>query len=157
MNPIAGSTVIARVRGKNMKLGMKLRKKWAIFPAALAAVMAIAPAAYSQVQTPISNPAVVNGNTGNSPSGNCGFAATAPSQVVRVTEQFTSLRFKVESNGQPTLLITGPGGRRQCVMADNLSGGTIEVPGVWERGAYSLFVGDRAQASRRFTLTITQE
>lgn len=108
------------------------------------------------VQTPLRSAVVVNGTASSTSSGQCGFIAAAPTQVVQVTEAFTSLRFSVQGEGAPTLLITGPGGRSQCVMADSFSGGKIEVPGVWERGSYSLFVGDRAAGSHPYTLSISQ-
>lgn len=135
---------------------MKRRLQWAILPTVLTALVAIAPAVQSQpVQTPLRTPVVVSGTAGGPQSSSCGFVPRTPNQVVQVTEPFTSLRFKVQGNGQLTLLISGPGGRNQCVMAVD---GNIEAPGVWERGTYSLFVGDRSQAGgSRFTLTVSQE
>lgn len=137
---------------------MKLYQKWIVIPAIFAALSATATAAYSNpVQTPLQSAVSVRGNSSGAQSGQCGFVPSAPTQVVQVTEDFTSLRFSVQGEGSPTLLITGPGGRTQCVMADSLSGGSIDVPGVWEQGTYSLYVGDRAQGSHPYTLSITQE
>ncbi|NJR66849.1 MAG: hypothetical protein HC772_18545 [Leptolyngbyaceae cyanobacterium CRU_2_3] len=62
---------------------------------------------------------------------------------------------KVQGQGQITLWITGPVNR--CGMADGSSGGTIEVPAVWQPGTYSVFVGDRSQGSFPYTLSINQE
>jgi hypothetical protein len=137
---------------------MKLLMKALIAPVALLATLTAATVAYADVQTPIpSGQSVSRGSSGGSQSSQCGFIASSPNEVVRVTGGNASLRFTVQSEGQPTLLIQGPGGRNQCVMADSYSDGTIEVPGVWEQGTYSVFVGDRDQASHPYTLTIVQE
>jgi hypothetical protein len=137
---------------------MKSSIHWKAIPTALALSLAIAAIASSNpVQTPLTSPVVVEGNSGGSQSGACGFVSANPNQVVRVTEPFASLTFTVEGGGQPTLLITGPNGQNQCVIADNLSGGKIQIPGVWTEGNYSVFVGDLNQSSYPFRLSIVQE
>jgi hypothetical protein len=133
---------------------MKRPVRWLAIPAALSALFALTPAAQSNpVQTPLATPVTVTGSSGGSQSSQCGFISGSPTQVV-VVSQPTSLRFKLQGQGQPTLLIQGPVNR--CVMADQFSGGVIEVPGVWEQGTYSVFVGDRTQTSHPYTLSITQ-
>jgi hypothetical protein len=127
-------------------------------PMALLLTVVVAPAASAEtITTPLAEPLMVRGTSGGPQRSDCGFIAEEPSQVIRVTESFTSLQFTLESGGQPTLWITGPNGLNQCLMADDLSGGMIEFPGVWEGGNYSLFVGDRRGQSHRYTLTIVQE
>ncbi|MBD2459594.1 hypothetical protein H6G89_00930 [Oscillatoria sp. FACHB-1407] len=134
---------------------MKSRRFWAIIPAALTMALAIATSAHADtVQTPLQSAVVVTGNSGGSQSSSCGFISGTPSQVV-VVSQPTPLRFVVESQGQPTLLITGAGQNR-CAMADAYSGGMVQIPGVLNPGTYSVFVGDRAQGSHPYTLRITQ-
>lgn len=136
---------------------------WFALPTALASLTAgcalalglSGTAIANPVQTPLASTVVVSGNANGGQAGQCGYVPGTPTQVVRVTEDFTSLRFSVQGSGQPTLMVTG-GGRTQCVMADRFSQGAIEIPGVWERGTYSVFVGDRAQGSHPFTLSITQ-
>ncbi|HEY9625736.1 MAG TPA: hypothetical protein V6C84_00405 [Coleofasciculaceae cyanobacterium] len=132
------------------------RLNWLIFPSILATTFAIASAAIGNpIQTPLTSAVTVTGNSGGSQSSQCGFIAGTPSQVV-VVSQTTPLRFKVvQGAGQPTLRITGP--VNQCAMAEGSSGGTIEIPGVWQPGTYSVFVGDRAQGSYPFTLSISPE
>ena len=131
------------------------RKKWVAIPTALAMTFSIAAMAYSNpVETPLAAPITVDGTSGGAQSSQCGFIADKPTQVV-VVSQPTPLRFKLQGQGQPTLWITGPVNR--CVMADGYSGGTIDVPGVWQQGTYSVFVGDRTQTSHPFTLSISQE
>jgi hypothetical protein len=134
---------------------MKRKRNWLVFPTAFAATLAIATVAYSNpVQTPLASPVTVNGSSGGGQPSQCGFISNTPSQVV-VVNQPTALRFKLQGQGQPTLWITGPVDR--CVMADGLSNGEIELPGVWEPGTYSVYVGDLAQGSHPYTLSITQE
>lgn len=126
-----------------------------ILPTALAATLALALVAHAQdIQTPLGAPVTVSGNSGGSHASECGYLPDAPTQVIKVNQP-TPLRFKLQGQGQPTLWITGPVNR--CVMADNLSGGTIELPGMWEQGTYSVYVGDTNQSSHPYTLSITQE
>lgn len=134
---------------------MKRQMNWVAVPTALAATLAIATIAHSNpVQTPLASPVTVSGSSGGAQSSQCGFIPGSPNQVI-VVNQASSLRFTLQGQGQPTLWITGPVNR--CVMADNLSGGNIELPGVWDPGTYSVYVGDLTQSSHPFTLSITQE
>lgn len=134
---------------------MKKCFDWMTIPTAMAMTMAIASSVYSiPVQTPLAAPLTISGNSGGSQASQCGFIPTQPNQVL-VVSQPSPLRIKLQGQGQPTLWITGPSNR--CVMADAAANGTIEIPGVWEQGTYSVFVGDLAQGSHPFTLSITQE
>ncbi|PSB22996.1 hypothetical protein C7B76_01735 [filamentous cyanobacterium CCP2] len=134
---------------------MKRQINWFVFPTALAATLTIATTAHSNpVQTPLASPVTVNGSSGGGQSSQCGFISGTPSQVI-VVNQPTALRLQLQGQGQPTLWITGPVNR--CVMSDGLSNGELEVPGVWEAGTYSIYVGDLAQGSHPYTLSITQE
>lgn len=136
---------------------MKLTFRWPLVPTAIALVLAIATAVHGQpVQTPLSAPVLRNGTTGATEAGSCGFIPNAPSQVVVVSSP-TALRFNVRGEGQPTLMIAGPGVPNRCAMADNQSGGVVEVPGYWSQGTYSLFIGNRTRGTFPYTLSITQE
>lgn len=130
------------------------RLNWMVIPTALAATFAVATVAHSNpIQTPLSAPVTVTGSSGGSQASQCGFISSTPSQVI-VVSQATPLRFKVvQAEGQPTLRITGP--VNQCAMAEGSAGGTIEIPGVWQPGTYSVFVGDRAQGRYPYTLSIS--
>ncbi|MBW4468646.1 MAG: hypothetical protein KME07_24745 [Pegethrix bostrychoides GSE-TBD4-15B] len=132
---------------------MQKINRWMVMLTAAAASVTTATLATAQVQTPLSSTVSMSGNSGQVQS-QCGFIADAPAQVVVVT-QATPLRFKVQSQGQPTLWIKGPVDR--CVMADGFSGGSIEVPGVWEQGTYSVYVGNQAQTAQPYTLSIIPE
>jgi hypothetical protein len=102
------------------------------------------------------DPLTVNGKSGGGTKSNCGFIAAAPNQVLQVTESLPYLRLTVESTGQPTILIDGPGGRF-CVLADNYSGGKPEFSGFWQPGNYSLYVGELSQRQYNYTLSISQQ
>jgi len=132
--------------------------RWLAGGVAMVTLLSMGGAVYADVQTPINNTVVVQGTSGGSQSSSCGFISGSPSQVVRVTEPFAALRFRVEGGDSTTLLIQGPDGRNQCVMADSLAGGVIEVTGVWDQGRYTLFVGEQNQArTNPYTLSVVQE
>ena len=101
------------------------------------------------------DPLVLNGKSGGTVKSNCGNISTEPSQVIQVTESLPYLRLTVESQGKPTLLIDGPGGRF-CVMADSYSGGKPEQSGYWQAGRYSVYVGELSQQQHNYSLSISQ-
>lgn len=101
-------------------------------------------------------PLLVRGTSGGAKNSDCGNIAATPNQVIHVTESLPYLRLSVETAGEPTLLIEGPGGRF-CVLADSYSGGKPEISGYWQEGKYSLYVGDRAKAQHPYTLSISQK
>jgi hypothetical protein len=137
---------------KSVNRPMNWPIKWSVIPTAIAATLATATLAFADVQTPLSAPVTVSGNSGQVQS-QCGFISNTPAQVV-VVNQPTPLRFKVQGQGQPTLWIKGPVDR--CVMADSFSGGSIEVPGVWQQGTYSVYVGNQV-SDQPYTLSIIPE
>lgn len=102
------------------------------------------------------DPIVVNGLSGGTQQSNCGKIAPKPSQVIQVTESLPYLRLTVESGGQPTLLIDGPGGRF-CVLADSFSKGKLNFSGFWQAGNYSIYVGELSQSQHNYTLSISQQ
>ncbi|MHC5595883.1 MAG: hypothetical protein ACYTXC_07985 [Nostoc sp.] len=134
----------------------------AIIPTALAMSLVFAEANLAQTPTIQINrnfqqdPLVLKGKSGGTVKSNCGNITTEPNQVIQVTESLPYLRLKVESQGKPTLLIDGPGGRF-CVMADSYSGGKSELSGFWQAGKYSLYVGELSQREYNYTLSISQK
>ena len=125
---------------------------------ALAATLSMGSVARAQevARTPLSSPLELTGQTGGSEASACGNINPRANQTIRVTEAFTSLSFQVESEGDFTLLITGPDGFRECVLASNHNGGGIEAPGLLTQGEYQVFVGDRKGESHPYTLSISQ-
>ena len=102
------------------------------------------------------DPLVLNGKSGGSVKSKCGNITTTPNQIIQVKESLPYLRLTVETQGKPTLLIDGPGGRF-CVQPDSYSGGKPELSGYWEAGTYSLYVGELSQQQYNYILSISQE
>ena len=142
---------------------MKKHTKWLVLPSALAISFAVTTATLAEESsvkiTPKfqPDPLVVRGTSGGEKSSDCGNIAATPSQILEVTQPLPYLRFSVASEGQPTLLIEGPGKRHFCVLADTEAGESPEISGYWEAGKYSLYVGERTQAQHPYTLSISQK
>lgn len=140
---------------------MKKHTKWLIIPS-VALSFAVTTAALAEDSVKITpklepDPLVVKGKSGGEKSSDCGNIAATPSQIIEVTEALPYLRFSVASEGQPTLLIEGPGKRHFCVLADTEAGESPEISGYWEAGKYSLYIGDRASGQHPYTLSISQK
>lgn len=129
--------------------------KWMMIPAAFAMLGAIAGPSLADVSAPISSTVTRNGNvTVNGTAGSCGIVPNQPVEVIHVTEPFASLRFTLDSAENATLWITG-NGQSQCLFADSFSNGVINLPGVWDRGTYRIYVGNRTNGSHTYQLTIS--
>ncbi|MFW9257929.1 hypothetical protein [Nostoc sp. CALU 546] len=141
---------------------MKTLRLLAIVPTALAMSLVFTEANLAQTPTIQINrnlqpdPLILNGKSGGTVKSNCGNITTEPNQLIQVTESLPYLRLTVESQGKPTLLIDGPGGRF-CVLADSYSGGKSELSGYWQTGKYSLYVGELSQQEYNYTLSISQK
>lgn len=138
---------------------MKTLKKRMVVPAALVMLLTNIGTAYAQTRqiTPgfQPDPLEFNGTSQASQASiSCGMMPAAPNYVVNLTNNFNYLRFTVQSPGQPTLLIKGPNGS-SCVQA--VPRGNIEVPGYWEKGTYSIYIGDRVAGQHSYTFGITQQ
>jgi len=66
------------------------------------------------------------------------------------------LRVKVQSAGQPTLLIEGPE-QPYCIVGDKESGVQPEMSGFWQAGRYAIYVGDLAGEQHPYTMTISAQ
>ncbi|WP_414581223.1 hypothetical protein [Scytonema sp. PCC 10023] len=141
---------------------MKMRTRFQVVPASLAISLVLTNAHLVEAQVVRINsnlqtdPLIVNGTSGGTLQSNCGNIAPKPNQVIQVTESLPYLRLTVESGGQPTLLIDGPGGRF-CVLPDSYSGGKPEISGYWQAGNYSLYVGDLSKGQHNYSLSISQQ
>lgn len=102
------------------------------------------------------DPLILNGKSGGSVKSSCGNITTAPNQIIQVKESLPYLRLTVESQGKPTLLIDGPGGKF-CVQPDNYSGDKPELSGYWQAGRYSVYVGELSGQQYNYILSISQE
>lgn len=141
---------------------MRMSPSIIVVPAALAIGLALTNVTLAEPPVVTINPnfqpdpLVVNGTSGGTNHSKCGYVSTTPNQVIQVTQPIPYLRFTVAGNGQPTLLIDGPGGHF-CVLADSFSGGKPEISGYWQKGTYSLYVGDLSQGQYTYTLSISQQ
>ncbi|MEB3828400.1 hypothetical protein [Phormidium sp. CCY1219] len=136
-------------------------KKWWIIPPGLALLGSLAAPGWSQPKVVTlstdmqSDPLVLQGTSGGSLSSDCGYISEQPSQTLELTEQFSYLRFQVESEGEPTLLIDGPGGRF-CILGHKEAGEVPEMSGLWMPGTYNIYVGDRQHEAHPYRLSITE-
>jgi hypothetical protein len=139
---------------------MKTTLRWSVIPTAIATVLALSGLATSQpiAISPDSQSISLSGTSGGSKkdSSCAGYISQAPNHSIQVTAD-SNLRFSLQGAGAPTLLITGPQGQNICLQADKLSNGKIEIPGRWTKGAYSIFIGDRAQEQHPYTLSIAPQ
>ena len=137
---------------------MRMFKQGTIFPAALAILLTSAGVVRSQTIQITSDPLIITGTaSGTQASQGCGMMGATPNHVINLDRNYSYLRFSLQGAGQPTLLIQGPNGSSSCVQADKLSGGKVEAPGYWEKGSYSVSVGNRESGQHPYTLTITQK
>ncbi|MDB9304871.1 hypothetical protein PN488_10855 [Nodularia spumigena CS-591/12] len=141
---------------------MKTLKLLTVVPAALVMSLTVTEANLAevprlQIQPNITSEALVlNGISGGKVASNCGNIANAPNQIIQLTQPLPYLRLTVDSPGQPTLLIDGPGGSF-CVLSDNYSGSKPELTGYFMPGEYTLHVGELSQSQYNYTLSISQQ
>ncbi len=140
---------------------MKTYKRFTVVPAALVISLALTKPIFAEVPSVQinpklqSDPLVLNGKSGGSVPSDCGNIPNAPSQIIQVKQSLPYLRLTVDSPGQPTMLIDGPGGRF-CVLADRYSETKPELSGYWQAGQYSLYVGELSKQQYNYTLSISQ-
>lgn len=138
---------------------MKIHR-WIIIPAIAATLLTTLGATRSVAEqvtlAPHFQPITLRGMSGGVNSSNCGKIAASPNVILQVTDNISSMRVRVQSSGQPTLLIDGPKGRA-CIPADSTGSGSIEIPGFWEKGLYTLYIGDRAGESHDYTFSVSNQ
>ncbi|MDB9373497.1 hypothetical protein [Nodularia sphaerocarpa] len=141
---------------------MKTLRLLTVVPAALVMSLALnqpnlAEVPRLQIQPDLkAEPLVLNGTSGGEVPSSCGYIANTPNHIIQLTKPVPFLRLTVDSPGQPTLLIDGPGGRF-CVISDNYSESKPELTGYWQAGEYSLHVGDLSQGQHNYSVSISQQ
>lgn len=141
---------------------IKMFQQWMVVPAALAMLLTSVGVVRSQVNIQIKpgfkpDPLNITGTAGGSQvTRGCGMMGSTPNHIINLDSNFSYLRFTLQGAGQPTLLIQGPNGS-SCVQADSLSKGKVEAPGYWEKGPYSISIGNRESGQHPYTLSITQK
>jgi hypothetical protein len=87
---------------------------------------------------------------------NCDSTPVNANWVISLAQPVPYLRFTIQSEGEPILIIEGPGGRF-CVLADNYSGDNPEISGLWDAGTYNVYIGNRTPGDYSYTLQISQQ
>lgn len=87
---------------------------------------------------------------------NCDSTPATANWVIALAQPVPYLRFTIQSEGEPILIIEGPGGRF-CVLADNYSGDNPEISGLWDSGTYNVYIGNRTPGDYSYTLQISQK
>ncbi|GAX38013.1 hypothetical protein [Nodularia sp. NIES-3585] len=141
---------------------MKVFRLLTVVPAALVMSLTLTEANLAQVP-PLqiqpnskSEPLILNGTSGGEVASNCGNIANTPNQIIQLTKPLPYLRLTVESAGEPTLRIDGPGGSF-CVLSDNYSESNPEITGYYMPGEYKVYVGELSQNQYNYTLSISQQ
>ncbi len=142
---------------------MKTFKQWLVVPTTLALLLTSAGVALSNppviqlAKNLQADPTIVNGSSGGPvKTKDCGSIAQTPNQVVSMNAPIDYMRINVQAEGEPTLVVQGPGGRF-CVLADKTFGENPQMSGFWPQGIYSIYVGDRAGGQHPYTLSLTQK
>ena len=104
----------------------------------------------------VKDPLIVSGKSGGTVTSNCGNIPATPHQVLKLKQSLPYLRLTVESEGKPTLLIDGPGGKF-CVLPDAYSGNKPTMSGFFPKGDYNLSVGQLIKANPNYNLSISQQ
>ena len=120
----------------------------------IAAAVVVAPttAVYGQSATEISG---MSG--GAQTSAECGFVPAQPHYSFNITQPTASVSIEVSGTNDYTLLMVGPDNNsRECILAHDFDGGTIQSRGLYKAGSYRLYVGDIDGASAPFNLTVQQ-
>lgn len=79
--------------------------------------------------------------------------ASAPDHVVYLSTNFSFLRAAVNSPGDVTLLVEGPGGR---ICSDDVNGLMPEISGSWSAGTYNVWIGDWDGGYHRYELSLSE-
>ncbi len=141
---------------------MKTLRLLIIVPLGLAMNLLLSQASFAEPPiTKINNPLQIDpitltGMSGGTVKTDCGAISTTPSQVIDVTDPFPYLQLTVESEGQPTLLVNGPGGRF-CVLSNDDHKSKPKLSGYWTAGKYSVYVGELSKQNYKYTLSISQQ
>ncbi|MGF1517213.1 MAG: hypothetical protein ACFCVB_05330 [Nodosilinea sp.] len=104
-------------------------------------------------QTPLSEPVQASGSVDPSRPSNCGVLGDSAVQVLQVNQDFAAVDIAVSGTSGLTLMIQGNNGFSECHTG---GGGTINAPGLLNRGTYSFFVGNGSQTPTSYNLTIRE-
>jgi hypothetical protein len=111
--------------------------------------------AQALAQTPLSQPVQTQGSVIPSQSSACGLRAPESAQVLNVREEFAAVNILVSGSPGLTLFIEGPNGFSECHTTSGASG-SVNAPGLLNRGRYTFYIGNASPVSTSYQLTISQ-
>lgn len=147
---------------KGCRNNMKTLRPLTIVPLGLAISLLLNEASFAkppitEIKNPLQiDPIILTGMSGGTVNTDCGYISTTPSQVIEMTDSVPYLQLRVESEGQSTLLIDGPGGRF-CVLSNDDLKSKPKLSGYWTKGKYSVYVGELSKQNYNYTLSISQQ
>lgn len=137
---------------------MKTVRQTLTFSAVALALSVLGGTALAQAihQTPLAQPVQAQGSVTPSQPSACGFLSTSAAQVLDVREDFVAVN--VVASGSPglTLFIEGSNGFSECHTTSDPAG-TVNAPGLLNRGRYSFYVGNANPLATTYQLTISQD
>lgn len=111
--------------------------------------------AQAVAQTPLSQPVQTQGSVTPSQPSACGLRAPESAQVLNVREEFAAVNISVSGSPGLTLFIEGPNGFSECHTTSGASG-SVNAPGLLNRGRYTFYIGNASPVSTSYQLTISQ-
>ncbi|WP_035994361.1 hypothetical protein [Leptolyngbya sp. KIOST-1] len=104
-------------------------------------------------QTPLSQPVQTSGSVNPSRASGCGVLGEGPVQILRVSQDFAAIDIAVSGTSGLTLMIQGDNGFSECHTG---GGGSINAPGLLNRGTYSFFIGNSSPTATNYNLTLRE-
>jgi hypothetical protein len=102
-------------------------------------------------QTPLNQPVQASGTVTPSNASKCGFLSANAVQVLQINQDFAAVNVVVGGSSGLTLLIQGNNDFSECHTSSN---GSINAPGLLNRGTYSFFIGNSSSLPTEYSLTI---
>ncbi|QQE63866.1 hypothetical protein GFS31_05370 [Leptolyngbya sp. BL0902] len=112
--------------------------------------------AQSVARTPLTQTVQAQGSVTPSQPSACGLRAPGAAQVLDVREDFTAVNIAVSGSPGLTLFIEGPEGFSECHTTSGPSG-TVNAPGLLNRGRYTFYVGNANPVTTTYQLAISQD
>jgi hypothetical protein len=112
--------------------------------------------AQAVAQTPLAQPLQIQGSVSPSQPSACGVLPTEPTQVLEVTEDFAAISIATSGSPGLTLFVEGPNGFSECHITSDVAG-TINAPGLLNRGRYRFYVGNANPVATSYQLTLSQD
>lgn len=144
---------------------MKIPTRRLLASTAIGVILTLAATARAQevvnISANFSDPLTLTETSGGDRQ-DCGYHGEEPDFIINLQQDFTYLRFYVEGEGKPTLLMVGPlntdNKARYCSQTDPVSGENAEHSGYWSAGRYEVYVGEvESSLQNPYELKITQE